>query len=369
MKRNNLFRSLYIATLLLTGSLGFTGCDSDDEKVNPVASTEVRGPYDQQGVFIINEGNYGTPNGSISFLSDSAGHEVVTNITQKANDDRLLGDVVMDMDIVGDRAYIVANNSDKLEVVNTYTMETEGVVGLKQPRHFTVATPDKAYVSEWVAFGQPGQVSVIDLKSLQVVKTIAVGPQPEELLVVEGKLYVAISGGDKITVINTGTDAVETEIQVSDGPAELEVGIRNRLWVLTKGKTIYNEDWSVNYDETTPGALISINTANNAVVNTLPFGSNQHTPDNLAMTSDGGKLYYNYQGATYAHNPSLNSLATTPLIGRSFYGLGVDPDNGYLYGSDTNRFAGDGTIYIYQPDGTQVSEVKARIGPSGFVFN
>lgn len=369
MKNFNLSRGFLVATLLLTGSLGFTGCDNDDEKIDPVAETEVRGPYDQQGVFILNEGNFNTPNGSISFLSDSAGHDVVNNITQEANDGRLLGDVIMDLDLVGDRAYIVANNSNKVDVVNAYTFELEGIVDLKQPRHFTAGGPGKAYVSEWVAFGQPGQVSVIDLNTLKVVKTIPVGPQPEELLVVDGKLYVAISGADVITVINTSTDAVETNIQVSDGPAELEVGIKNRLWVLAKGKTVYNDDWSVNYDETTAGALVSVNTANNTVINTLTFGSNQHTPDNLAITGDGGRLYYNYQGGTFEQNASSASLAITPLIDRSFYGLGVDPENGYIYGGDSNAFAGDGTVYIYQPDGTKVSEVKVGIGPNGFVFN
>ncbi|GAA4433762.1 hypothetical protein GCM10023188_23740 [Pontibacter saemangeumensis] len=369
MKKINLFRRFLAAAVLLAGSLGFTGCDSDDEEVDPVTETEVRGPYDQQGVFILNEGNFETPNGSVSFLSDSAGHAVVNNITQKANDNRLLGDVVMDLDLLGERAYIVANNSNKLEVVNAFSFKTEGIVDLKQPRHFTVASSDKGYVTEWVEYGQPGQVSVIDLNSLKVVKTIPVGPQPEELLVVDGKLYVAISGADVVTVIDVTTDAVEQSIQLTDGPAELELDMKNKLWVLAKGKTVYNDDWSVNYGETTPGALVSVNTANNTVVSTLTLGSNQATPDNLAISGDGGKLYYNYQGGTFEQSTSATSLSTTPLINRSFYGLGVDPDNGYIYGGDENGFAGDGTVYIYQPDGTKVNEVKVGIGPNGFVFN
>ncbi|MCJ8166872.1 hypothetical protein MKJ04_18655 [Pontibacter sp. E15-1] len=368
MKNSNFFRSLFVATALFSGSLGLTSCDKDND-VTPATSTEVRGPYDQHGVFILNEGNYGTPNGSISFLSDSANQTVINSISQKANNDRPLGDVVMDLDIVGDRAYIVANNSNKLEVVNAYTFQTEGAVELKQPRFFAAASADKAYVSEWITYGQPGQVSVIDLKTLQVVKTIPVGPLPEELLVADGKLYVAINGSNVVTVINTSTDVVERDITVTDGPAELELDADKRLWVLAKGRTVYNSDWTVNYSETTPGALIAINTANSTVLNTLTFGSNQASPGNLAITGDGAKLYYNYQGATYAQSASATSLASTPLINRSFYGLGIDPDNGYIYGSDQNGFSGDGTVFIYQPDGTKVKEFKVGIGPNGFVFN
>lgn len=292
----------------------------------------------------------------------------MNNITQKANDNRLLGDVVMDLDFLGERAYIVANNSDKLEVQNAYTFEAEGIVDLKQPRFFTAAGPDKAYVSEWVTYGQPDQVSVINLNTLQVVKTIPVGPQPEELLIVDDKLYIDISGSNEIAVINTNTDAVKRTIQVTDGPAELELDMKDRLWVLAKGRTVYNQDWSVNYDETTPGALVSINTANIKVLNTFTF-SNQASPDNLAVTGDGGKLYYNYQGATFEQNTTATSLATSPFINRSFYGLGVDPETGYIYGADVNGFLGDGTVYIYSPDGTKVSEFQTGIGPNGFVFN
>lgn len=365
MRKYNFIRSFFVAATLFTTSVAFTSCEKEEE-VEPVI--EARGPYDQKGVFVINEGNFGTPNGSISFLSDSANHTVVNNITQKANSNRLLGDVIMDLDFSGDRAYIVANNSDKLEVLNAYTFKTEGIVDLKQPRSFTVAGPDKAYVSEWVTYGQPGQVSVINLNTLQVVKTIPVGPLPEELLLVDDKLYVAISGSNEIAVINTNTDAVERTIQVTDGPTELELDMKNRLWVLAKGKTVYNTDWTVDYDKTTPGALLSINTANNTVLNTFTF-SNQSSPDNLVVTGDGGKLYYNYQGATFVQSTSATSLATTPFLDRSFYGLGVDPDTDYLYGADVNGFAGDGTVFIYNPSGQKVGEFQAGIGPNGFVFN
>ncbi|MHA6246561.1 YncE family protein [Pontibacter sp. CAU 1760] len=367
MKNNTLFRSLLAAAFFLSGAFGFTSCD-DDKEIAP-SVTPARGPYDQKGVFILNEGNFGTPNGSISFLSDSANKAVENNISQKANNDRLLGDVVMDLDFVGDRAYIVANNSNKLEVVNAYTFKTEGIVDLQQPRYFAVASPDKAYVSEWVQYGQTGQVSVINLNTLQVVKTIAVGPQPEELLVVNGKLYVTISGADVVTVINVTTDAIEQQIQVTDGPAELETDQKNKLWVLAKGKTVYNPDWTVNTTASTPGALVAINTANNMVLNTMTFGSNEVSPGNLAITADGGNLYYNFQDATYTQSASSTSLATTPLLARSFYGLGIDPDNGYLYGSDTNNFSGDGKVLIYQPDGTKVKEITVGIAPNGFVFN
>ncbi|GHA69563.1 YncE family protein [Pontibacter akesuensis] len=367
MKKQNYFRNFFLAATLFTSAFTFTSCD--DNNVEPEAPVELRGPYDQKGVFILNEGNFGTPNGSISFLSDSANHTVINNIFSKANADRPLGDVVMDLDIMEDLAYITVNNSNKLEVVDAYTFETKAVLeNLKQPRYFTALNEDKGYVTEWVVYGEPGQVSVIDLNTMQVTKTIPVGPQPEELLIANGKLYVANSGSNVVTVINTLTDTKEVDITVSDGPVELELDQQNRLWVLAAGKTVYNADWSVDYSKTTPGALIAINTATNAVARTLTFGSNQSSPSNLAIMASGDRLYFNYDGKTFAQSTNATTLSGTSLINKSFYGLGVDPETGNIYGAKS-AFTGDGTVYVYSPDGTQVNSFRAGIGPNGFVFN
>ena len=367
MKQLNTFRSFLTAVAFSVAAFIFSGCD--EEKIDPVIETEVRGPYDQKGVFIINEGNFGTPSGSISFLSDSTGHTVQNGIFKKANNDRPLGDVIQDMALFEGKALIVANNSNKLEVVNAYTFKTEGVVNLKQPRYVAVLNADKAYVTEWVKYGDPGQVSVINLKTYTVSKTIPVGQLPEQLKIVNGKLYVAVSGENKVVVIDTATDAIEKSIPASDSPRELEVDNRNNLWVLSAGKTVYNPDWTVDYTNSTAGALSTINTVTGIVSATYTFGSNQSSPANLAANGTKDKLYFTYQGKTYMQQSNANSLTNTVVLSRSFSGLGIDPETGNIYGSDNNGFSGDGTVFIYKPDGSKVNEFKVGIGPNGFVFN
>ncbi|MCX2738455.1 DUF5074 domain-containing protein [Pontibacter anaerobius] len=359
MKKITRSRSFLYAAILCFASLGMTSCD--DDTVEPEVEAAVRGAYDQKGVFILNEGNYGTPNGSISFLSDSAGHTAIYNIFSKANASRPLGDVVTDLDLVGDRAYITVNNSNKVEVVNAYTFKAEAVLeNLKQPRYFTALNEDKAYVSEWIRYGEPGQVSVIDLKTMKVSKTIPVGPQPEELLVVGDKLYVAVSGADVIAVINTATDTRLADIQVTDGPFELEADRHNNLWVLSAG---------VKYTEAnTAAALSMIETANGTVSRTLPFSDPEAFADNLTLSGSKDRLYFTYNGNTYAQSITATALPTTALINRSFYSLGVHPETGQIYGGDSNNFSGDGTVQVYTPEGSEVSSIKAGIGPNGFVF-
>lgn len=360
MRKPNYFRSLTLAATLAFASLGFTSCD-DNNDPEPAIPTEVRGLYDQKGVFILNEGNYGTPNGSISFLSDSTGHSVINSVFSKANADRPLGDVVLDLDFVDERAYITANNSNKIEVVNAYTFRTEAVLeNLKQPRYFVALNSTKGYVTEWIKYGEPGQVSVIDLATMKVTKTIPVGPQPEELFIVGDRLYVAVSGSNVVTVINTATDTKLTDITVTEGPTEMELDQSGNLWVLSSG---------IKYtDANTPAALSVINPGSGSVTRTLAFDDPEASIDNLAFNGDRNKLYYSYGGNTYTLGINATAVASTPFIGKSFYGIGVDPETGYIYGADYT-FTGQGSILVYDPEGTQVNSFTAGIGPNGFVFN
>ncbi|NDK56112.1 YncE family protein [Pontibacter fetidus] len=362
MKNTPLFRSFYLAVLLFTSTFVFTSCDSSD--------TEEPFSLSGKGVFIVNEGNFGTPNGSVSFYHKASSH-FENDIFSKNNDDQLLGDVVQSMTLFEDHAYIVANNSNKIEVVEKQTFKSVGTIqGLKSPRYFAALNHNKGYVTEWVAFGGNGRVSVINLETNTVIKTIPVGAMPEQLILANGKLYVANSGGNTVSVINTATDVVENTFETPDSPSEFVQDKNNHIWVLCSGKVVYTDDWSaIDYTKTTPGALAKLNTTANAIETTYTFPSNQSIPKNLSVNGAGDKLYYTYLGKTYSQAVTATQLTSTVVLGRSFYGMEVDPETGNIYGSDNNNFSSDGTVFIYSPTGTKLQEFKAGIGPNGFVFN
>lgn len=185
MSNFNTFRSFFVAASLALGTFAFTSCDKEDD--GPI------GAYTEEGVFVVDEGVYSTPNGNISFYNKNT-KQVQTAVFSKENNNRPLGDVIQNMVIHGDQAFLVANNSNKIEVVNAYTFKSVGVVeGLAMPRYFTaVPNSNKGYVSEWVAFGTAGRVAVIDLKTLTVTKTISLAAMPEQLLYTNGKLYLSL---------------------------------------------------------------------------------------------------------------------------------------------------------------------------------
>ena len=366
MKHFNFIRSLFVAAFLFTGTFAFTSCDNDSDAPS--------GAYSEDGVFVMNEGNYTQSNASVSYYNNSS-KQVLYQIFRTENN-RLLGDVIQDMDIYDGRAFLVVNNSNKLEVVNAATFKSAGTVeGLNQPRYFTALSKNKGYVTEWLNYDPKtfifpnGRIAVIDLKSYTVTKTIEVGVQPEQLALVGDRLYITNQGSNTVSVINTATDEVEKTIPVTDSPNSLAVDASNNVWVLSSGNKVYATYPEVDAARSTAGALTKINGASGTVLSTFTFPDVAASAGKLTLNGARNSLYYIYNGNVVKQDVNAASLSHTVVINRSFYGLGVDPDNGYIYGGDQNGFTGDGTVMIYQPDGTKAGEFKAGIGPNGFVFN
>ncbi|GAB3199036.1 YVTN family beta-propeller protein [Pontibacter aydingkolensis] len=362
MKKNSLFRSLLTAAVLSVISLSFTSCDNEDSGPS--------GAYAENGVFVVNEGNFGYPTSSLSYYNKGT-QEVQNNIFKKENQDRPLGDVAQSMAFHGDRAFIVVNNSNKIEVVNRYTFKSEGVIeGLSGPRYFVALNGNKGYVTEWLPSNPDwsynnGRVSVIDLNTFTVLKTIQVGLQPEKLLIAGGKVYVTNSGGSTITVISTVTDAIEKNISVTHGPNSLVLDKNNALWVLSSGF----KNWQADPSTYSAAALTKIITTANEVTGTYTFPEVSAGASKLVQSGAKDALYYSYGGKVYRQPIASESLSHTMVIDKNFYGIGVDPETGYIYGGDANGFTGDGTVYVYNTEGTKVTEFRVGIAPNGFVFN
>jgi len=358
MKKNLLLNRLLVGACLFTNAVFFTSCDSETE--------QPKGTY-ERGVFVVNEGNLLKGNGAISFLNTSA--NTAEPDIFKAVNNRPLGDNVQSMFIQNEKAYIVVNNSNKIEVADANTFNWLATIeNLKLPRYTTMAN-NKGYVTETISYVVAnGQVSVIDLNANTVIKAIPVGAQPEQIVAFNNKVYVTNSGANTVSVINTSTDAVEATITVGDSPNSLTVDTNGKLWVLCGGKKAYNADWSLNEIASTAGSLVRINTANNTVETTLPFNSKSASPADLTINKDRNKLLYSYAGKVYQFDITATTLPATALINRSFYGLGVEPGTNIIYGADAGSFTANGKAIRYNANGIAMDSFATAVGPNGFVF-
>ncbi len=360
MKNFTSVRSFIGAAVLATFAL--TSCDDSNNAPS--------GEFAQDAVLISNEGAMGFSNASVSYYNRNTG-EVQSNIFSAANSGQVLGDVLQSISMHQNRAFLVMNNSKKITVVNANTFKAEGEIrGLDGPRYFAALNNDKGYVTEWLAsdpvtYAYPkGRVSVVDLKTLTVVKTIEVGVQPEQLVISNGKVYVANSGENFITVINASTDAVEKTIPVTQSPNSLTLDSNGNLWVLSTGL----KDWQLDPSAYTPGALTKINTGTNTVTATLSFGSKTAFASQLTTNGAKNKLYFIYNSKVYQHDINASSLNTTPVVNRSFSSLGIDPENHYLYAGRITDYISDGWVVRFNPTGAAIDSFSVGIAPNGFLF-
>jgi YVTN family beta-propeller protein len=324
-------------------------CEGSKENTTPKGAFE-------KGVLIINEGGFQQSNGSLSFYDRNT--KTIQNDIFRTVNNRTLGDVVQSVTVVGDKAFVMVNNSNKVEIADANTLKSLAAqIDLKLPRYAVFAN-GKLYVTEWIDFSVPqGQISVIDVNSYKVLKTIAVGKLPEQILAANnGKLYVTNSGGNTVSVINPSTDAVETTIKVLNNPTSILQDANSNIWVLCAGTSWTAPPLSgglVRFNPTTPTNQVQI-----------PFAGTYG--GQLVANNAKNKLYLSHLGAVWQLDISATSLPTSRLIARNFYGLGIDND-GTIYGSIAS-FTGASRVIRYNSQGVALDSVTAGVGTNGFLF-
>jgi YVTN family beta-propeller protein len=352
-----------INKLLLTalaGSLFFVSC-SDDDSGNNTAS----GAYNN-GMIILNQGNFGRGNASVSFLSNDMVLE--NDIFEGVNPGRILGDTGQDIGFEDEKAYIILNVSNKIEIVNRYTFAHIGTIsGLENPRYITFRN-NKAYVTNWGdgEVATDDYVAVIDLATNTVTARIPVAEGPERIIEENGKLYVAHKGGygygNSITVINANTNSVVTTIAVGDVPNSLEEE-NGKLYVLSEGLP----SWA---STETAGRISVINLSNNTVTSTVNFTGNAH-PSNLVI--EDNKIYFTEGSDVYSMALNATAIPAEPIFTTTQQGIyGVSAfavKDGRIYVGDARDNNSNGRVYVHSLNGTLQDTFTVGLIPAGFYFN
>ncbi|HQV35740.1 MAG TPA: hypothetical protein P5335_04970 [Flavobacterium sp.] len=349
-----------IGILLTLSGLFLTACTNDDDVSIPL------GAYDN-GVLILNQGNFGGGNSSISFWSnDFSTFEF--NAFSSVNPSVTLGDTAQDLGFYGDKAYIVVNLSNTIQVVNRYTLEhlTTISTGLSNPRYIAFANGN-AYVTNWgdASNAEDDYVAVINLTSNSVTSFIPVTEGPERILEHDDKLFIAHMGGygfgNSISVIQANNNSVSS-IEVGDVPNSMAL-VNNDLYVLCGGKPSWAEP-------ETSGSLVKINLSTNTVTAALPFLLGNH-PSNLIFHDN--KFYYTVDSNVFSKTIEANTIPSTPIFSTTAQGVyGVYSfaiANNKIFVGDATDYNSNGKVYIYSLTGTLENQETVGVIPGGFYFN
>lgn len=355
-----------ITLFVIAGIVGIYSCKKESSTPLPTNYT----PGNFKGVFVVNEGNYNGGDASISFFSNESPY-VNTNLYYSLNNNTALGDVAQSMCIFKSKAYIVVNNSAKVVVVSMSDFKKTGTItGISLPRFFLGIDDTKGYVTSW----GDSSVDVVNLTTLSVIKSIPCGHGPEQMVLVNGKVFVTNVGGytqdSSVTVIDAASDNVIATIPVGLNPNSIRTDVNGKVWVLCGGTL--GPDWTPSTPDDEGGNLMQIDPISDTIVSRFAFTYDQH-PIKLNINDAGNTLYFlsgtsEYTGRVFNMYITDSIIPINPIINNEFYGLGIQPVTNRIY-TGRASFPVNSYMLRYQSNGTFIDSVQVGVGPNSFVFN
>ncbi|WP_256935167.1 DUF5074 domain-containing protein [Olleya sp. HaHaR_3_96] len=317
------------------------------------------------GVFILNEGMFGTNTASVSFLNDSG--TLDNDIFATENPGQDIGQLGQGMGFDGDNAYIIGSGSSEINVVNSVTFAHIATVttGFNNPRYIAFDN-GFGYITDW---GDPtvttdDYVAVLDLSTNTVVSTIPVVEGPERIVKKNNQLFITHQGGygfgNSVSVINLVDNSV-SQIMVGDIPNSISVD-DDYVYVLCGGKPAWTMDETL-------GKLYRIDLTDYSVLTVSDFATSEH-PNYLQV--DNGEAFYVLNNNIYNFD-FTGSLPTTAFIDTSAqnvtlaYGLSLIDDTLYL--ADAVDYVSNGKIRTYTTLGAYQNEYTVGIIPNGVYKN
>lgn len=351
-------KNLQLKTLLFTAAvaLGLSACRKD--KVDT-------GTPDEKGVYILNQGSFNGNNSTLTYYS-FINKTTIADQFAASNAGSGLGDTGNDVKIYGSKMYIVVNVSSNVEVVNAKTTKSIKQIKMfdgataRQPR-YVVFNKNKAFISSY-----DGTVAVLDTATLNVEKYIKVGRNPEQMVIANGKLYVANSGGldflnpdNSVSVIDLNSFTEIKKITVPSNPISISADAYGDVYVIA-----YN---NIDYSTT----LTTIDNTTDAVKNTKAFDAGYATPlvvsgDMAYYVSNAAKIkVYNVKTETTAAENFVTDGTTlvTP------YGITIDNSTGEVYVTDALDYKSNGLLYAFDKTGKKEYKVTTGIIPGSIVLN
>lgn len=244
---------------------------------------------------------------------------------------------------------------------------------------------DYAYVTSYAGpveinpnYTQKGFVAKIDTATLQEVDRCIVGYQPDELAIVNGKIYVANSGGymgagdtknyeRTISVIDIKNFKEEKRIDVGYNLHRIRTDKRGDFWVSSRG------DYKGH-----PSRLYFVDRNLQKVTHTLPVATSN-------MYLSGDSLYF--YSVEWSHLNQSNTITygivntkTKEIVTRNFitdgtekqiripYGILVEPTTKDIYIADAGNYVSPGLLYCFNSKGEKQWTVRTGDIPAHFAL-
>ena len=319
-----------------------------------------------QGFYLLNEGNMGSNKATLDYLDFRTG-QYLRNWYGERNPTvvKELGDVGNDIQIYGNRLYVVLNCSHKVEVMDARTGVRIGQVEIPSPR-YVAFHEGYAYVSAYVGTigqaAQAGSVFRVDTASLSVTGEVTVGRQPEEVAIRGEYLYVANSGGydvvnyDRtVSVVDLRTFRQVSRVDVAPNLHRLKADQYGELWATARNGKLY----VLTPTPRTPYLAVSdsVDVVSSCIAlrgdSLFAIGVGQAV--RVIDVRSRGVL-----SQDFLHDP-LHRVTNA-------YGLALHPENGDIYLMDAGNYVSSGKLYCYSSAGVYRWSVRTGDIPAHVCF-
>jgi hypothetical protein len=336
----------------------FVSCDKQED--GNVADEEL--PVGT-GIFVLNQGVDKRNDAGLSFYNTETG-KTYTDILRGT-----LGDGAQDMIVYKDKLFISVSGSARILVLDWYSKKTLFAIPLtgtggvpRSPRKFA-SDGKKIYVSTY-----DGYVIQVNPETYVVEKYAEVGPNPEGIAIVDGKIYVANSDGENylngyengksVSVVDVISFKEERKIPVGLNPCILQTDVHGNVFVVCNG----------NYTDI-PAEFQKINTRTGEVI-TIP---GIHV-SNFTIGRDICYFYhvvYDAEGTPSSSigyfditdgNPEPQPFITDHTIVGTPYCIDFDPVMEEVYISESS-YTNPGKIRVFNYSGKEKMSFMAGMNP------
>ena len=368
---------LKLLVMMLAVPFVFAACSDDDDPV-PVPTPEPTPipdpepdysvPEDKQGLFVFNGGNQGSIDGSLSFINFSK--QEVSNNVFAAKNNRSLGATVQNGAVFKGALFIAVYDSKTIEVVDKLTLESIKQITTPStsngPR-YVVADDQYVYASLY-----SGEVIRINPATNEIDKTISVGPNPEEMVIANGFLYVVNSDGLNYQngYVN-GKSVSKIDLSSFTEVKKIEVGM-NPTRIATDGTNVYALSTG-DYTPENPSSIWKIDAQDNAT--DTGIGASWLAVQDGVLYTINSVFDENWMTTNYyiTYNLSDMSVNSSAFLGENVVdapaGICIDAEGGNLFVSSYNLAYGyasydtEGYVNQYDLNGNLVKKYDVGVGP------
>lgn len=310
------------------------------------------------GIYIVNESPFLTGTGTVDYLNRKM--IKFEDLYPASNNGQVLGNLVNSIQVIGSETYIVVNNANKIEIVDSKTFTKTGTIdNLPSPRYIVQGDESSAFISCW----GDSSVKVINLQSNAIIHSFKLNG-PEKMAKIDDKLWVLSQGGlsvdSVILVIDIPSISVVKTLQVYPQPSGIQTDKNENVWVICSGRNSWHPGGE------SKGHLICFSPDDYSILKDIEFPLLSSHPEELIIGGTGDVMFYRYPGGIFKIGIEANEPENLPFIARAngFYSLAYDEIEDAVYGSDPLNYQQNGWIYKYRADsGAVIDSIGAGLIP------